>query len=686
MRLFLTLLALASASILFAQTPCESGFADIYPCENIDLMSYIPLEDVGSPTGTNDIWGWVDPDSGREFAILCLRSGTAFVEVTDPVNPVYLGTLPSFIEGNNTWRDAKVFNNYVFVVSEFTGHGMQIMDLTKLVDPLLVIPTEFEADAHYDGFGRAHNIVINEETGHAIGVGTNTADGGLHVVNINNPLNPTILGTWEESGYTHDAQVVVYNGPDADYQGKEIAFCCNADYIAIVDMSDPTDMQEISQVTYENVGYVHQGWLTEDHRFFMSNDETDELNNGVNTSTFIFNMEDLGNPFHLDTYVSDNTSIDHNHYVLGNLLYQSNYRSGLRILDISDVAAGNLSQLAYFDIIPSTDAPGFTGTWSNYPYFPSGNIVVSDIQNGMFVLKLNVTSLPGCTDEVACNYNAEATEDDASCIYPEEFYDCEGACLNDTDEDGVCDELEILGCTDPLACNYDDQATENDFICVYPDEFYDCDGNCLNDADEDGVCDELEVAGCNDVEACNYDEAATDDDGSCYFWQAGAFDDPILSGFVGDNIPYSYTAASSGSLEWTVTGGSISITDPDPTDGETQVSWDEEGTGTLCVTDTWDEGCSGEVCIEISIVVGIEELNAAVESLFPNPANHKCWIELAQPGTADVTVRDAQGRVAMAFQLQGSGLFTTTDLAEGTYTVEVVQGERRSALQLVVQH
>ena len=92
------------------------------------------------------------------------------------------------------------------------------------------------------------------------------------------------------------------------------------------------------------------------------------------------------------------------------------------------------------------------------------------------------------------------------------------------------------------------------------------------------------------------------------------------------------------------------------------------------------------MCIEISIVVGIEELNAAVESLFPNPANHKCWIELAQPGTAVVTVRDAQGRVAMAFQLQESGLFTTTDLAEGTYTVEVVQGERRSALQLVVQH
>ena len=260
------------------------------------------------------------------------------------------------------------------------------------------------------------------------------------------------------------------------------------------------------------------------------------------------------------------------------------------------------------------------------------------------------------------------------------------ACLNDTDDDGVCDELEIVGCTDEVACNYNAEATEDDASCIYPEEFYDCEGNCMNDTDGDGVCDELEVAGCNDVEACNYDETATDDDGSCYFWEAGVFDDPVLSGFVGDNIPYSYTPASSGTLEWTVTGGSISTTDPDPTDGETQVSWFEEGTGTLCVTDTWDEGCSDEVCIEISIVVSIDELTASVESLFPNPANHKCWIELAQPGTAEVTIRDAQGRVAMAFQLQGSGLFTTTDLAEGTYTVEVVQGERRSALQLVIQH
>ena len=97
-----------------------------------------------------------------------------------------------------------------------------------------------------------------------------------------------------------------------------------------------------------------------------------------------------------------------------------------------------------------------------------------------------------------------------SCIYEEEFYDCDGNCLSDTDGDGVCDELEAFGCTDNTACNYDPLATELDDSCIYEEEFYDCDGNCLNDTDGDGVCDELEAFGCTDNTACNYDPLATD--------------------------------------------------------------------------------------------------------------------------------------------------------------------------------
>ena len=99
----------------------------------------------------------------------------------------------------------------------------------------------------------------------------------------------------------------------------------------------------------------------------------------------------------------------------------------------------------------------------------------------------------GCTDTLACNYDENATDDDNSCVYAEAYYDCDANCLNDLDGDGICDELEINGCTDTLACNYDENATDDDNSCVYAEAYYDCDANCLNDLDDDGICDELEI-------------------------------------------------------------------------------------------------------------------------------------------------------------------------------------------------
>ena len=169
---------------------------------------------------------------------------------------------------SSLWRDIKVYGNYAFIVSEAGGHGMQVFDLTKLRN-VNNPPVNFSADAIYTGFGNAHNIVINEETARAYGVGTNTASGGLHIVDISNPLNPTILGTFSQDGYTHDAQVVTYIGPDAQYQGKEIAFACNENTITIVDVDDPTDATLISTEGYSGSAYTHQGWLTEDHKYFV---------------------------------------------------------------------------------------------------------------------------------------------------------------------------------------------------------------------------------------------------------------------------------------------------------------------------------------------------------------------------------------------------------------------------------
>jgi uncharacterized protein (TIGR02145 family) len=153
-----------------------------------------------------------------------------------------------------------------------------------------------------------------------------------------------------------------------------------------------------------------------------------------------------------------------------------------------------------------------TCVYASAPYDCNGDCVEDTDGDGV----CDVYETYGCTDTTACNYNDTVTEDDGNCTYAVDPFDCFGLCVNDTDGDGVCDELEVSGCTDVEACNYDYSSTDSDnSICEYAEPNYDCDGNCLNDSDGDGICDELEVLGCSDVDACNYSPEATDDDGSC---------------------------------------------------------------------------------------------------------------------------------------------------------------------------
>jgi uncharacterized protein (TIGR02145 family) len=153
-----------------------------------------------------------------------------------------------------------------------------------------------------------------------------------------------------------------------------------------------------------------------------------------------------------------------------------------------------------------------TCVYASAPYDCNGDCVEDTDGDGV----CDVFETYGCTDTTACNYNDTVTEDDGNCTYAVDPFDCFGLCVNDTDGDGVCDELEVSGCTDVEACNYDYSSTDSDnSICEYAEPNYDCDGNCLNDSDGDGICDELEVLGCSDVDACNYSPEATDDDGSC---------------------------------------------------------------------------------------------------------------------------------------------------------------------------
>jgi hypothetical protein len=207
------------------------------------------------------------------------------------------------------------------------------------------------------------------------------------MIDIRNPRQPAFAGCVGQDGYTHETQCVTYHGPDTAYQGREVCFSANEDTLTIIDVTNKSAPAQLSRTTYTGVQYAHQGWLTEDHKHFLLDDELDEQKSGGNAKTYIWDVADLNAPSVKGIYTGQSTAIDHNLYIRGNRAFQSNYRSGLRILDISNIGTASLSESAFFDIYPVDDAPQFNGAWSNYPFFLSGIVIVGGIEQGLFVLK-----------------------------------------------------------------------------------------------------------------------------------------------------------------------------------------------------------------------------------------------------------------------------------------------------------
>ncbi len=409
---------------------CLDGVAALpdvgaFPCKDVDLVGYLPRSAFAVGTSGaarhNDIWGWTDPETGTEYALVGTENGTAFVDLSDPLSPSVVGKLPTQNGLQSAWRDVKVYADHAFVVADASpDHGVQVFDLTRLRG-LSGPPVVLQADVVYDGISAAHNIVIDEESGFAYAVGFlyfpegRTSRGlppacdeaGFHVIDVRDPSAPTFVTCFSDaasgggSGYTHDAQCLVYNGPDSDYVGRQICVGANEDTVTIFDVTDKSSVQVVSLGFYPNRSYTHQGWFTADQRFFLVNDELDEANGGQTTQrTLVMDLTDLDAPEFAFAYDSGITSIDHNLYVRDGLAYESNYEAGLRIVDLRQVGNGTLEEVAFFDTFPSQttiSAPclpprqgncgSFNGQWSNYPFFESGLVIANDRDLGLFVLR-----------------------------------------------------------------------------------------------------------------------------------------------------------------------------------------------------------------------------------------------------------------------------------------------------------
>ena len=404
---------------------CEDGLAGIFPCHKVDLAAFMPLPDVEA-TFVNDIWGWTDPVSGMQVAIVGSFEGTVFVDVTDGSNPVYLGTLPTPTDPfdfGNIWGDVRVYENTAYVVSEaldfssyvpatgeLDGFGIQIVDLTQFrgaTGPITI------AEANQlDDVTQSHNVSLNEDSGQMYVVGSVfgldnpcsvTVPGAPPVINgtggaivydvASDPVNPSLIGCLNSDGYIHDIQCVVYAGPDADYQGREICIGSNEDTVTLYDVTDIGSPVQLARVPYDTAAYTHQGWLSEDHRYFFLGDELDEYFGAVSErTTYIWDFTDLDAVELIGIHSDGNTSIDHNMFTLDGLLYQSNYTSGLWIYDAWKADQGRVTMRGYFDVFPSDDRTDFFGTWGNYPYFGDGKVVVTSSDEGIFVLQSRAKS------------------------------------------------------------------------------------------------------------------------------------------------------------------------------------------------------------------------------------------------------------------------------------------------------
>jgi choice-of-anchor B domain-containing protein len=413
-------------------TKCVNGVAEAIPgdplhtfrCKNFDLLDFINHEDLGSLGRYQDIksgssaWGWTDPKSGREFVASGVYDGVSFIEILPEGRMLPVAFLPKWaaLERGAYWTEIRPYKHYMVIGSELVGNGVQIFDMTKLLDldaskGLVRLTNEEHLTGHFNEtlpIGRSHNVVINEELNYGVAVGVQPRDeacsSGLHFFSLEDPSNPVSLGCDGQDGYTHDAQCLVYRGPHEKYAGREVCYAYNEDTLTIFDVTDKKAVKMISRVTYEGATYTHQGWVNDvnNQEYIFMDDEYDEDELAGPAAdgypvTYIWDIRDLENPKQTGLYKAVNKGIDHNQYKWGDYIYQSNYGSGMRVYDVSSVpqdpTGNSVCEVGFFDTYPEDDqldgngAVQFSGSWHSYAGFKSGYVFINTIERGAFLVK-----------------------------------------------------------------------------------------------------------------------------------------------------------------------------------------------------------------------------------------------------------------------------------------------------------
>lgn len=345
-----------------------------FTSNNTSLYNWLDLTELGGADNGNDCWGYVSP-SGREYALMAISNKVVVVEITNPGSPVVVGNIP---HTNSLWCDLETYGNNCYAINE-SGGGLDVIELANVDNGMVSLITH----AMPNGFTDGHTLSINTQSGFLYINGSSQGGGRLAAYSLANPDNPTFAGQVGDAGsvYTHDSQVVSYtSGP---YAGSEIAFCCNGSTgLDVYDVTNKANMFRMSRTVYPNLAYCHQGSLDGTRTYYYINDELDGMN-----ETVIMNVANLSSPFVAGSYNSGVSATDHNLQWKDGFIFEAEYHAGLRIFCAADPL--NPVQVGWFDSFPTDNASGYDGSWSVYPFFPSGAVLIANMYppyGGLFIV------------------------------------------------------------------------------------------------------------------------------------------------------------------------------------------------------------------------------------------------------------------------------------------------------------
>ncbi len=394
-----------------AAAPCVSNVSAGFPCQSVSLLSHLSLADLRpASTKANDIWGYTDLNTGREYAFIGVEHGVAIVDITDPAAPEQVGAPTG---SGTTWRDIEIYQvfdanaqrwrAYAYVTADAVQDVLMVLDLSGL--PNGVERVDFQSDhraAHTNYMLDAdftYGISQTGETPVLAIAGSNLNVGNHRLYSLADPRAPALLSV-SSSGYAHDLASFPIKDARKDSQcinaqtrpACQVLTDFNENTVDVWDVTIPTSRQLLARQPYPNASFVHSGWWTEDGRYLFVHDELDERDVGLNTTVRVFDMADLRAPALAGTWVGPTRAIDHNGYVRGNRYYFSNYSEGLTILDVTNPRVP--TRVGWFDTYPATSETGFVGAWGVYPFFASGTIAVSDINSGLYLVRNETLTTP----------------------------------------------------------------------------------------------------------------------------------------------------------------------------------------------------------------------------------------------------------------------------------------------------